>query len=132
MEDRITLFHGYVPNLALEHHSFDAVLSKDFLHHLPDPMALWSEIKRLGEPGAAVYVMDLIRPETPDAARSIVERVAPEEDPVLKDDFFASLCAAFTVEEIREQLETAALPLRVIRATDRHWVISGYLDARQR
>ena len=44
------------------------MLSKDLLHHLPDPMVLWEEIKRLGRPGAAVYVMDLVRPATTEAA----------------------------------------------------------------
>ncbi|MBL8583967.1 MAG: class I SAM-dependent methyltransferase, partial [Rhizobiaceae bacterium] len=63
-EDRITAMQGYIPGLDLPEHGFDAVLSKDLLHHLPDPMVLWNEAKRLGRPGAIVCVMDLIRPET--------------------------------------------------------------------
>ena len=100
LNDRITLLQGRVPGLALPERSFDAVLSKDLLHHLPDPMVLWSEATRLGRPGAIVYVMDLMRPETLEAARTIVETVAAEEHPILKEDFYASLCAAFTLDEV--------------------------------
>ena len=76
-EARIVAMQGYIPGLALREHGFDAILSKDLLHHLPDPMVLWREARRLGRQGAAVYVMDLIRPATPKDARNIVETVAP-------------------------------------------------------
>ena len=127
LADRITLHLGRIPGLALPEHHFDAVLSKDMLHHLPDPHALWSEIRRLIRPGGAVYVMDLIRPDSPLAARQIVERVAAHESPLLKEDFYNSLCAAFTPEEVRNQLRSAELPLSVVQATERHMIIQGTL-----
>lgn len=126
-EAQITAIQGYIPGLALPEHDFDAVLSKDLLHHLPDPMVLWTEARRLGRPGAAVHVMDLIRPTTPKQARDIVETVAPDEHPILKDDFYNSLCAAFTVEEVEAQLQQAGLPLRASRISDRHMLITGRL-----
>ena len=128
LSDRVTLHLGRLPGLSLPQHHFDAVLSKDMLHHLPDPQVLWSEVRRLGRPGAAVYVMDLIRPDSPVLAREIVERVAAHEHPVLKEDFYNSLCAAFTVSEIRSQLESAGLPLTVEQVTDRHMRIKGILS----
>jgi ubiquinone/menaquinone biosynthesis C-methylase UbiE len=127
LSDRITLHHGRLPGLALPEHGFDAVVSKDMLHHLPDPHALWGEVSRLGAPGAVIQVMDLIRPDSPVEAREIVERVAAREHPLLKEDFYHSLCAAFTVEEVREQLRAAGLPLSVERAGDRHMMIRGVL-----
>ncbi|MGH8228500.1 MAG: class I SAM-dependent methyltransferase [Steroidobacteraceae bacterium] len=127
LEDRITFHLGRLPDLTLPEHSFDAVLCKDMLHHLPDPQALWSEARRLGRPRAAVYVMDLMRPGSPLEARAIVERVAAGEHPILKEDFYHSLCAAFTVEEAQAQLEAAGLPLRVEPSSDRHMTISGVL-----
>ena len=127
LQARITPMQGYIPGLALGEQSFDAVLSKDLLHHLPDPMVLWSEAKRLARPGAAIYVMDLIRPKTPQDARNIVESVAPDEHPILKEDFYNSLCAAFTVEEAEAQVEQAGLPLSVAQVSDRHMVIKGLL-----
>jgi len=125
LSDRIELVQGYVPGVALQAHSFDAVLSKDLLHHVPDPSVLWKEVARLGRPGAVVYVMDLVRPSTPEEARLIVDRVAAREDPILREDFYNSLCAAFTVDELREQVAAAGLDLEVRQASDRHAIISG-------
>jgi ubiquinone/menaquinone biosynthesis C-methylase UbiE len=124
---RIELHLGHVPGLALPEHSFDAVLCKDMLHHLPDPQVLWREVARLARPGAAVYVMDLMRPDSPLEAREVVERVAAREHPLLKEDFYNSLCAAFTVEEVRRQLESAGLKLSVVPASDRHMTVRGSL-----
>ncbi len=127
LSQRITLLHVRLPGLPLPEQHFDAVLSKDMLHHLPDPQALWSEVRRLGKPGAAVFVMDLVRPDSPLEAREIVERVAGKEHPILKEDFYNSLCAAFTVGEVRSQLASAGLPLTVEQATARHMRIKGVL-----
>jgi len=126
-QQRVTLLQGYVPGLPLEERSFDAVLSKDLLHHLPDPMVLWSEARRLGRRGAAIYVMDLIRPESREAAHNVVETVARDELPILKADFYASLCAAFTLEEAKAQVKQSRLPLEVTQVSDRHMVIKGVL-----
>ena len=127
LQTRISAAHGYIPGLPFDEHSFDAVLSKDLLHHLPDPMVLWSEARRLGRHGAATYVMDLFRPASPDAARDIVETVAGNEHPILKEDFYNSLCAAFTVEEVRSQIRQSGLELDVIQISDRHMLIRGLL-----
>ena len=125
LSDRIELVQGYVPGVALKAHSFDVVLSKDLLHHVPDPSVLWKEIARLARPRAVIYVMDLVRPSTPEEARRIVDRVAAREDPILREDFYNSLCAAFTVDELREQVAAAGLDLEVRQAGDRHAIISG-------
>ena len=125
--DRITLLQECVPGVALNAHSFDAVLSKDLLHHVPDPSLLWREIARLAKPGAVVYVMDLVRPATREEAGRIVNRVAGSEDPILREDFFNSLCAAFTVDELRRQVADAGLRLDVRPISDRHALVSGLI-----
>lgn len=127
LASRIRPMQGYIPGLALPEESFDAVLSKDLLHHLPDPSVLWREAKRLGRSGAAVQVMDLIRPETAEDGRAIVERVAGDEHPILKEDFYNSLCAAFTLGEVKAQVRDAGLGLAVEQISDRHMLISGIL-----
>ena len=127
LETRITLVHGYVPGVLLPDRSYDAILSKDLLHHLPRPATLWKEIARLGRPGAAVYVMDLIRPPTREDARRVVESVAAREEPILREDFYNSLCAAFTIDELQEQLRIAGLDLEVVSAGDRHMLVRGVL-----
>ena len=59
----------------------------------------------------------------------MVETWSGTEPEVLKLDFFHSLCAAYTVEEVREQLLRAGLELEVEKITDRHLVVSGTLPA---
>jgi SAM-dependent methyltransferase len=119
---------GIIPGLSVPEQSFDAILSKDLLHHLPDPMVLWTEAQRLARPGAILCVMDLIRPSTQQDARATVDNVAPHERPILKEDFYNSLCAAFTIEEVMAQLRQAGLPLRVSHIGDRHMLIEGVLQ----
>jgi ubiquinone/menaquinone biosynthesis C-methylase UbiE len=124
---RIMVVQGRLPGLPFDDHTFDALLSKDLLHHLPDPHTLWNEIVRLGTPGAVVHVMDLTRPTTSAAARVIVETVSADEDPILKEDFYNSLCAAFTIDEVRSQLARTGLDLSVRAVSERHMLIAGRL-----
>lgn len=124
---RVRVVRGRIPGLRLRAGGFDAIVSKDLLHHLPDPMVLWEEIKRLGRPGVVVYVMDLFRPETQEAARQIVESVSGGESEVLKRDFYNSLLAAFTPDEVRDQLRRGGLGLEVDVVSERHMRIRGML-----
>ena len=49
---------------------------------------------------------------------------------MLKRDFFHSLCAAFTLAEVREQIAHGGLAtLRVEMISDRHWAAWGMLPA---
>jgi ubiquinone/menaquinone biosynthesis C-methylase UbiE len=125
--DRVHLVEARMPTDAIVSGSFDLVLSKDVLHHLPDPSVLWTEVRRLARPGARVCVMDLMRSASPEAARRLVEDVVGGADPVLKTDFYNSLFAAFTVEEVAEQLRDAGLALRVAQVSERHMLIEGHL-----
>jgi SAM-dependent methyltransferase len=124
---RVRVVHGRIPGLRLRVGGFDAIISKDLLHHLPDPRVFWEEVKRLGRPGAAVYVMDLFRPETQEAATQIVESVSPDEPEILKRDFYNSLLAAFTPDEVRDQLRRAGLDFVVEVVSERHMRIQGLL-----
>jgi ubiquinone/menaquinone biosynthesis C-methylase UbiE len=127
LTERILLMEGRIPGLPIPPRSCTAILSKDMLHHMHDPRALWQEVQRLGRSGAAVYIMDLMRPASLDLAAEIVETVAPREHPLLKTDFFNSLCAAFTISEVHDQLKSAGLALDVEQVSERHMRISGRL-----
>lgn len=106
----------------------DAVISNSLLHHLADPETLWSAVRTYGAAGAAVLVMDLARPDSPDAARAIVSQYSGDEPEVLRRDFFHSLCAAYRTDEVRAQLEAAGLAnLAVDKASDRHLIVHGIL-----
>jgi ubiquinone/menaquinone biosynthesis C-methylase UbiE len=128
LTEQITVIKGRVPGLALEDNDYDAILSKDLLHHLPDPMVFWEQLKRLAKAKTAVYVMDLSRPQTKEQARDIVESVSAEERPILKQDFYDSLLAAFTVDEIAEQLHKCRLSLKVRQVSERHLLAKGIIE----
>ncbi len=127
VDTRLTLLQVRIPGPPPASHAFDAVLSKDLLHHLPDPGVLWNEVKRLGRPGAAVYVMDLMRPDSEATARAMVKEGAGSEHPILQHDFYQSLLAAFTMDEVRAQVRSAGLDLTVSPIGVRHMLIEGTL-----
>ncbi|HET8576874.1 MAG TPA: class I SAM-dependent methyltransferase [Methylomirabilota bacterium] len=128
VDGQVRLLCARLPGLNLRPQSFNGVVSNSLLHHLPKPAVLWEEVRRLGRPGAAVLVMDLHRPDSEERARQIVEQNAATEPDVLKRDFFNSLCAAFTLFEIRDQLRVAGLrAFRCEMVSDRHWAAWGRL-----
>lgn len=132
LTDRLRLLEAYLPFgdalLDVLGGRFDAVLSNSLLHHLPEPGALWETVKQVGRPGAAVYVMDLKRPESEQDARDIVETYAGDAPEILQRDFFASLCAAFTEDEVAAQLAEAGLQdLEIWHPTERHLIVCGVL-----
>lgn len=106
----------------------DAVLSNSLLHHLPNPLQFWQKIRQLVRPGAPVLVMDLLRPESPEAAQAIVDQYAANEPDILRRDFYNSLLAAFTEDEIGSQLARMNLTRLLIDVPDdRHWVVGGII-----
>lgn len=101
---------------------FDLVMCNSTIHHIPDPQIVFREIQRLVKPNGAIVVRDLFRPETMDEAWATVNRVAAGEHPRQKQLFFDSLCAALTVDEVKDHVQRAGLErLRVERCSDRHW-----------
>jgi len=128
LSGRIRLLHARLPGVERPPAGYDAVVSNSLLHHLPDPAVLWAEAARLGRAGAPVLVTDLHRPDSVARAREIVETYSGGEPEVLKRDFFHSLCAAFTLPEVREQLARIGLETpRAEMISDRHWAAWGML-----
>jgi 2-polyprenyl-3-methyl-5-hydroxy-6-metoxy-1,4-benzoquinol methylase len=107
---------------------YDVIFSNSLLHHLPDPLPMWREIRRLARPGAIVFVRDLVRPQTYDLAEEMVEQYAGNESDTLRQELYRSLLSAFTPGEIRGQLDEAGLSeLEIRQASDRHVDVSGIL-----
>jgi ubiquinone/menaquinone biosynthesis C-methylase UbiE len=124
---QIRLIHGCLPG-ALLGNNYDTVISNSLLHHLRKPMVLWEAIRQYAKPGARLFVMDLHRPQDITEARRLVAEKAADEPEILQRDFYNSLLAAYTVDEIKHQLDRVGLDhLSVNIVTDRHVVISGHL-----
>jgi len=104
----------------------DAMISNSLVHHVPNPLRFWYSLKTLVKPGGRVLVMDLLRPESPEAAQTIVDEQAASEPERLRQDFFHSLLAAFTEDEVAAQLaELNFSRLMVDVPDDRHWIVYG-------
>jgi trans-aconitate methyltransferase len=122
---RLNFILGKLPTVNLPQHKYDLILSNSLLHHLPKPEILWTTITTYSQPGTKVAIMDLTRPPSTAAAKQLVARYAADEPPILQHDFYHSLLAAFTAQEIKSQLAEAQLPFDVATISDRHVFISG-------
>lgn len=126
LEDRVQLHAGYLPGATLPRPAYDTIVSNSLLHHLPDPMILWREVRRLSHPGSAVFVMDLLRPADLRRARELVRAYCGAEPEILRRDFYHSLLAAYRPDEVSDQLREADLEhLEVRIVSDRHMVVAG-------
>lgn len=80
---------------------YDRIISSLALHHFHDPMDFWNSIKRINP--RDVYIIDLVRPETEEEIQRFIN--GKPYTPEFKKDFENSLRAAFTIDEIKEQLK---------------------------
>lgn len=124
---RIAFIHAKLPVAQLPQTRYAVIFSNSLLHHLPEPQALWNTVKQFALPGAFVAAMDLLRPESTAEARHLVELYASGEPEILRDDFYASLLAAFSLDEIAQQLRLAELNLAIKQISDRHVFVSGFM-----
>ncbi|HDH53786.1 MAG TPA: class I SAM-dependent methyltransferase [Nitrospirae bacterium] len=123
---RIRLQKCLLPDNKLQAIKFDALISNSLLHHLADPLVIWETLKHCAKPGAPVFIMDLMRPDRIETAKDLVELHAADAPDILKKDFYSSLLAAYTTEEVRQQLKEANIyNLTIEIVSDRHLIVWG-------
>ena len=106
----------------------DAAISNSLVHHVRNPLQFWHQLRLVVKPGSPMLVMDLLRPDSPEEAQTIVDRYAAQEPEILRRDFYHSLLAAFTEDEVAAQLAEMNLSrLMVDVPDDRHWVVGGVI-----
>ena len=129
LHNQIRLIHGNLPGVTMPMEKYDIIISNSLLHHLDDPQTLWKSVKRFARRGTIIFFMDLLRPESREAATRLVDQYAAGEPRVLRDDFFNSLLAAYRPDEIEEQLKSAGLhDLATKVVSDRHLIVFGKLS----
>lgn len=128
LAERIELVAARLPESALPGRTFDTVICNSLLHHLADPQTLWNACAEYAAPGAAIWVMDLRRPDSHEQAERLVREHAGAEPEILQRDFFISLLAAYRPEEIAVQLARSGLARFKVEAVgDRHVIVYGLL-----
>jgi len=123
--DRVTVVCQRFQDIQLQEPA-DAIISNSLVHHVPNPFQFWYALKQLAKPGSPVLVMDLLRPESAEEAQAIVDQYAGDEPEQLRQDFYNSLLAAFTEDEVAAHLaEMNHSRLLIDVPDDRHWVVTG-------
>ena len=115
-------------NLGDKDFSFkaDVLVSNSALHHFHDPHCFWGALKKLGKTKCIHVHRDLIRPASVEKAFDLKEKHLSNSPEILKNDFFASLKASFTVEEVSQQLVDVGLSqLEVFQIDELYFEIIG-------
>lgn len=125
IRNRITLINSLLQDFG-SITDYDLIMSNSLLHHIHDPTHFWDKIKELSQPGTHIFIMDLLRPASVKEAVELVRLYADNEPVILRRDFYNSLLAAFTIDEVREQLAEAGLEnLGTKQISDRHIIVFG-------
>jgi SAM-dependent methyltransferase len=128
-QGRASFLVEVIPSDNIPRAQYAALMSNGFLHHLHDPQSLWNMVKELATPETFTFVSDLRRPDSVEEARIIVEQRVAREPEILKRDFFNSLCAAFELQEVREQIADAGISgLEVLSLDEIHLVVHGFVE----
>ncbi|MBD2347159.1 class I SAM-dependent methyltransferase [Anabaena subtropica] len=108
--------------LPYEDGIFDLVVSNSLVHHLPDPLPFFAEIKRVCKPHGGIFIRDLFRPEDEATMNAVVASIGDEYDDYQKKLFRDSLHAALTLDEVNHLIVTAGLRgVQIYQSSDRHW-----------
>lgn len=97
LSDRIQLIHDDIINAK---GTYDVVLANRLLHHIDDTNQFWQLVSSLG---AAVLVIDINRP--PVSVIEHIREVDEYQEPIYKEDLISSMQAAYSLEEVTEQLK---------------------------
>ena len=122
---QIRLERADAKGLAFPRRHFAAVISNSIVHHIPEPLDVLTEACRVLRPGGALFVRDLLRPDTDEHVSSLVSTYAAGANRHQQDLFEASLRAALSLDELRDIVARLGHDVsRVQQTSDRHWTWS--------
>jgi ubiquinone/menaquinone biosynthesis C-methylase UbiE len=127
LDRRIELRRLDAKRLPLETGSVQAVISNSIVHHIPEPSAVLAEMVRVVARGGAIFVRDLLRPDSAAAVKHLVQCYAGDANAHQQQMFEDSLRAALTLNEIRTLVAGSGFdPVQVRQTTDRHWTWAAF------
>jgi ubiquinone/menaquinone biosynthesis C-methylase UbiE len=122
LQKQISLELADSKQLPYQDGQFDMVISNSIVHHLPDPLPFFLEIKRVLKPNGAIFIRDLLRPTDEATMNALVDSIGDDYDEHQKMLFRDSLHAAFTLNEVKEIVQNAGLEgVKVYQSSELHW-----------
>jgi ubiquinone/menaquinone biosynthesis C-methylase UbiE len=104
---------------------YDMVVSNSLVHHLPDPLSFFGEVKRLVRPDGAILIRDLIRPESDRSVDDLVTKFGGDYDEQQQQLFRDSLKAALTLTEVQELCDRVGFKqVNISQTSELHWSLS--------
>jgi ubiquinone/menaquinone biosynthesis C-methylase UbiE len=126
LAERVRLEKVDAKNIPYPAGRFEAVISNSIVHHIPQPGLALAEMVRVLAPGGAIFVRDLLRPNSEETLREQVQLYAGDANAHQQKMFAESLHAALTLEEIRALVAGLGFPAAgVAQTSDRHWTWSA-------
>ncbi len=124
LEQRIRLERVDTKKMAYPDLEFDLLISNSLVHHLPDPLGFFREVKRLVRPGGAILIRDLIRPESHEIVNDLVTKIGEDYDDRQQQLFRDSLKAALTLAEVQAAIDRVGLDdVQLTQSSELHWSI---------
>ena len=121
-QDKIMLQVVDAKQLPYQDGQFDIFISNSIVHHLPNPLPFFVELKRVLKPQGAICIRDLLRPVDENTMNNLVESIGVEYNEHQKKLFGDSLHAALTIDEVNQLISQAGIQgVKVYRSSDRHW-----------
>ncbi|AFZ23474.1 methylase involved in ubiquinone/menaquinone biosynthesis [Cylindrospermum stagnale PCC 7417] len=109
-------------HLPYHDEQFDLVISNSLIHHLPEPLLFFSELKRVTKPNGSIFIRDLFRPADEETINALVDSIGVEYNQHQTKLFRDSLHAALTLDEVNQLISEVGLPrVKVYQSSDRHW-----------
>jgi ubiquinone/menaquinone biosynthesis C-methylase UbiE len=124
LAQRIRLERVDTKRMAYPDLEFDLVISNSLVHHLPDPLSFFQEVKRLVRPGGAILIRDLIRPDSDEIVNDLVDKIGAGYDAHQQQLFRDSLKAALTLAEVQDAIDRIGLGgVKLTQSSELHWSI---------
>ena len=121
-QDKIMLQVVDAKQLPYQDGQFDIFISNSLVHHLPNALPFFVELKRVLKPQGAICIRDLLRPVDENTMNNLVESIGVEYNEHQKKLFGDSLHAALTINEVSQLISQAGIQgVKVYQSSDRHW-----------
>lgn len=116
--DRVQLDHADAERLPYEDDRFAVIISNAAVHPLQEPFQALAEAVRVTEPGGLIFFRDFRRPKDTTALEHQVQTWAGHENQTQRQRLAECLCAALTVDEMRQIVQPLGFPGESVKATN--------------